>query len=216
MKEIFRLCLVLTLLTAISAGVLAYVSKKTAGPIAKALLEERMSAVRNVLPPFDNNPDKDKFVAKKSDGTDVVVYEGMKDGKVVGVAFAVVSHNGYSGDIEFMLGVNMDGIIQGIVILKQLETPGLGAKIQNSDFRDQYKGKSLENPQNWAVTKDGGTFVPITGATISSRAITAATVEGLRFFETIKGEIAVNNGGALTPGSEKKAGDTAGEEGVDR
>jgi len=75
------------------------------------------------------------------------------------------------------------------MVLNHLETPGLGAKIESEDFTAQYKGKSLENPELWEVTKDGGTFIPITGATISSRAITRAAAKGLILFQKHKEEI---------------------------
>ncbi len=189
MKEIIRLCFVLTLIAAVSAGVLAYVNEKTAEPIAKALLEEKMSAVRSVLPPYDNEPDKDMITIGLADGDSLEVYRGRKDGAVTGAAFAITSPDGYSGDIEFMIGVDGEGVMQGLMVLNHLETPGLGAKIETDAFRGQYKGKSLENPELWEVTKDGGTFVPITGATISSRAITRAAAKGLKLFEEHKAEI---------------------------
>ena len=187
MKEIFRLCFVLTIITAVSAGVLAYVNQQTAEPIARALLEEKMSAVRNVLPPYDNEPEKIEIVLAPEDTLEV--YRGLKDGTVTGAAFAIVAPDGYSGDIEFMIGVDGEGVMQGLMILKHLETPGLGAKIESEDFRGQYRGKSLENPELWEVTKDGGTFIPITGATISSRAITRASAKGLKLFQEHKAEI---------------------------
>ncbi len=189
MKEIIRLCFVLTLIAAVSAGVLAYVNEKTAEPIARALLEEKMSAVRNVLPPYDNEPDKDMITIGLADGDSLEVYRGRNGGEVTGAAFAVTSPDGYSGDIEFMIGVDVEGVMQGLMVLNHLETPGLGAKIESEDFRGQYKGKSLENPELWEVTKDGGTFIAITGATISSRAITRAASLGLKLFEEHKEEI---------------------------
>ncbi|MCK4550302.1 MAG: RnfABCDGE type electron transport complex subunit G, partial [Candidatus Krumholzibacteria bacterium] len=189
MKEIIRLCFVLTIIAAVSAGVLAYVNEKTAEPIAKALLEEKMSAVRSVLPPYDNEPDKDMITIGLADGDSLEVYRGQKDGAVTGAAFAITSPDGYSGDIEFMIGVDGEGVMQGLMVLNHLETPGLGAKIQNEDFRGQYKGKSLENPELWEVTKDGGNFIAITGATISSRAITRAAARGLKLFRVYKAEI---------------------------
>ena len=166
---------------------LAYVNQQTAEPIARALLEEKMSAVRNVLPPYDNEPEKIEIVLAPEDTLEV--YRGLKDGTVTGAAFAVVAPDGYSGDIEFMIGVDGEGVMQGLMILKHLETPGLGAKIESEDFRGQYRGKSLENPELWEVTKDGGTFIPITGATISSRAITRASAKGLKLFQEHKAEI---------------------------
>jgi len=189
MKEIVRLCFVLTVIAAVSAGVLAFVNEQTAEPIAKALLEEKMSAVRAVLPPFDNEPDKDMITIGKEDGTTVEIYRGRKDGAITGAAFVVTAPDGYSGDIEFMIGVDGEGVMQGLMVLKHLETPGLGAKIETDDFRGQYKGKSLTDPEIWEVTKDGGPFVPITGATISSRAVTRASAKGLEFFAEHKADI---------------------------
>ena len=183
MKEIIRLCFVLTIIAAVSAGVLAFVNQQTAEPIANALLEEKMSAVRTVLPPFDNEPDKDTVAIVAGEGDTIEVFRGRKDGVINGAAFAVVAPDGYSGDIEFMIGVDGEGVMQGLMVLKHLETPGLGAKIESPDFTDQYKGKSLGNPEVWEVTKDGGTFVSITGATISSRAITRAAALGLQLFK---------------------------------
>ncbi len=188
MKEIFRLCFVLTVIAAVSAGVLAFVSQKTKEPIEKSLLEEKMSAVRSVLPPFDNEPDKDTLVVREDDA-EVIFYRGRTDGKVVGAAFTVVAPNGYSGEIQIMVGVDTDGVVQGIEILQHLETPGLGAKIETPDFREQFKGKSLKEPEQWDVIKDGGTFKQITGATISSRAVAHAVARGLEFFKERCGEI---------------------------
>ncbi len=181
MKEVGRLCLVLTVLAAVSAGVLAFVSQKTAAPIENALREEMMSAVRKVLPPFDNDPDKDTRTV--GSGVDTVkVYRGRKDGVVVGAAFSVIAPNGYSGEIEIMVGVDTAGVVQGIEILRHRETPGLGAKIGGDEFKAGYSGRSLKDPETWDVIKDGGSFKQITGATISSRAVTHAVAWGLRFF----------------------------------
>lgn len=181
MKEIFRLCLVLTVIAAVSAGVLGFVSQKTAEPIRNALREEKMSAVRSVLPPFDNEPDDDKTTIGAGDEA-VEVYRGMKDGVVVGAAFPVVAPNGYSGEIEIMVGVDTAGVVTGIEILQHRETPGLGAKIETEEFRANFTGASLSDPETWDVMKDGGTFKQVTGATISSRAVTHAVARGLEFF----------------------------------
>ncbi|MBN1886161.1 MAG: RnfABCDGE type electron transport complex subunit G [Candidatus Krumholzibacteriota bacterium] len=192
MKEILRLCAVLTIIAAVSAGVLAYVSAKTEEPIRNALREETLSAVRSVLPPFDNKPDEDTVVLPvvfAGDTLETTFYRGRLGNAVVGAAFPVVSMDGYSGEIAIMVGVDTLGVVRGIEILRHLETPGLGAKIETEAFRLQYGGTSLEDPATWAVTKDGGTFVPITGATISSRAVTNAVAEGLRFFAAHRGEI---------------------------
>ena len=181
MKEILRLCFVLTVIAAVSAGVLAFVNQKTEEPIKNAMKEEEMSAVKSVLPPFDNEADKDTLTLK-DETTEYKFYRGRKEGGIVGVAFTVIAPNGYSGEIKVMVGVDTEGVVQGVQILDHRETPGLGAKIETAHFRDQYKGKSLAVPEVWDVIKDGGTFKHITGATISSRAVTHSIARALEFF----------------------------------
>ncbi len=181
MKEILRLCFVLTVIAAVSAGVLAFVDQKTEEPIKNAMKQEEMSAVKSVLPPFDNEADKDTLTLK-DETTEYKFYRGRKEGGIVGVAFTVIAPNGYSGEIKVMVGVDTEGVVQGVQILDHRETPGLGAKIETADFRDQYKGKSLADPEIWDVIKDGGTFKHITGATISSRAVTHSIARALEFF----------------------------------
>jgi electron transport complex protein RnfG len=122
-------------------------------------------------------------MVKIAAGADTVeCYRGRMGEAYVGVAFPVIAPNGYSGEIEIMVGVDTAGVVQGIAILQHRETPGLGAKIETEDFRNLYKNKSLSDPEVWDVTKDGGTFRQITGATISSRAVTHAVARGLEFF----------------------------------
>lgn len=188
MKEILRLCFVLTVISAVSAGVLAFVDQKTQVPIANALKAEEMAAVESVLPSFDNEADKDTLTCG-DESCSYKFYRGRMKGEIVGAAFTVVAPNGYSGDIKVMVGVDTAGVVQGIVILDHRETPGLGAKIETAGFRDQYKGKSLRDPATWDVAKDGGTFKQITGATISSRAVTHCVARALEFFEANRAKI---------------------------
>ncbi len=203
MKEILRLCFVLTVISAVSAGVLAFVDQKTQEPIANALKAEEMAAVESVLPPFDNEADKDTLICS-DELCDYKFYRGRMEGEIVGVAFTVIAPNGYSGDIKVMVGVDTAGVVQGIVVLDHRETPGLGAKIETAEFRDQYKGKSLKDPETWDVMKDGGTFKQVTGATISSRAVTHCVARALEFFGANRAKIL---------DLEKPAGEAAAESG---
>jgi electron transport complex protein RnfG len=204
MKEIIRLCLVLTVIAAVSAAVLAFVEQTTREPIAEALKAEEMAAIRSVLPPFDNEADKDTLTLS-DEASSYKFYLGRSEGVIIGAAFAVVAPNGYSGDIKVMVGVDTAGVVQGIEILNHRETPGLGAKIQTAEFRGQYEGKSLSDPEVWDVVKDGGTFRQITGATISSRAVTHCIARALEFFSARRSEI-------LGRGKGTEAPESAGEE----
>jgi electron transport complex protein RnfG len=193
MREIIRLCFVLTVIAAVSAGVLAFVDQKTQEPIASALKAEEMAAVESVLPPFDNEADKDTLTLG-DEACSYKFYRGRKGNVIVGAAFTIIAPNGYSGDIKVMVGVDTAGVVQGIEILDHRETPGLGAKIETAEFRNQYKGKSLANPDVWDVMKDGGTFKQITGATISSRAVTHCIARALEFFESNRAAILGSGG----------------------
>ncbi|HQJ09792.1 MAG TPA: RnfABCDGE type electron transport complex subunit G, partial [Deltaproteobacteria bacterium] len=98
------------------------------------------------------------------------------------------SDRGYSGDIRIMVGIEPTGKIISIAVTDQKETPGLGSKITEGWFLNQYKGKSLQNAK-WKVKKDGGDFEAISGATISPRAVTDAVRKGLEEYEQRKSKI---------------------------
>jgi electron transport complex protein RnfG len=186
MKDIARLVLVLTLIAAGAGLILSLVEAVTREPIAEQRRQQTLKALKAVLPPIDNAPDTDTVsltVGKDRKGRDVArtFYRGRKEGELAGVAFKVVAPEGYSGNIEIMVGVGAEGTVSGIEILSHAETPGLGDKIAQPGFKDQFKGQSLESA-DWRVKKDGGDFDQITGATISPRAVVGAVRAGLEFF----------------------------------
>jgi electron transport complex protein RnfG len=206
MKEIIRLCLVLTLIGAVCAAVMAFVDQKTKEPIEKSLAAEKMDAVKVVLPPCDNDLAKSTVTINDPDlQTELTFYVGRQGSVTVGAAFTTVARNGYGGDIEIMIGADTAGVVTGVEILRHAETPGLGAKITTPMFKGQFIGKSITNPSDWSVMKDGGTFKQITGATISSRAVTTAIANGLEFLDAHRAEIfgAREAGAAGTPAGGK-------------
>jgi len=208
MKEILRLCAVLTLIGAVCAAVMAFVDQKTKDPIEASLAAERMDAMKVVIPSSDNDLAKDAITIKDTDrAMEMTFYLGKKDGVPVGAAFVVVAPNGYSGDIEILVGVDTAGVVTGVEILKHAETPGLGSKIATPAFKDQYVGKSVKDPANWSLMKDGGPFKQITGATISSRAVTTAIASGLEFLDAHEAEVfgAPKTGAGTKPADAKPA-----------
>ena len=190
MKEILRLCYVLTLIGGVCAAVMAFVNQTTKAPIEKSLAGEKMDAVKVVMPPSDNDLAKDAVTIKDKDREmEITFYVGTKGGVAVGAAFVIIASGGYAGTIDLLVGVDTAGVVTGLEILKHAETPGLGSKIATPLFKDQYIGTSIKDPKQWAVAKDGGTFKQITGATISSRAVTTAIANGLEFLEAHKAEV---------------------------
>jgi len=194
MKEIGRLVLVLTLISAGAGLILALVEGVTRAPIAEQRRMEMVKALQAVLPGMDLAPDQDVVtlvVGQDKKGRDITraFYRGRQNGAISGVAFKVVAPDGYSGNIDILVGVLPDGIVQGVEILTHAETPGLGSKIQEDWFRSQFHGKSLAGA-DWRVKKDGGDFDQITGATISPRAVVGAIRKGLEFFRDHQAQIA--------------------------
>ncbi len=96
----------------------------------------------------------------------------------------IVEGTGYSSTIKTMVGVDQQGVITGVKILSQQETPGLGAKVEEilygetePWFTRQFKGKTASD--NIRVATAGGNIDSITGATISSRTVTNSINRGL-------------------------------------
>lgn len=186
MKDILRLIVVLTSLCIVSAIALAKIYDLTKGPIAYQKRLEVLRAIKTVLPPYENEPDRDTVklpigIDKRGEEAQRAFYRGRKDGRLTGVAFEVISREGYGGDIELMVGILANGTVNGVEVLSHLETPGLGAKITKGKFKDRFKNRNLSNTK-WAVKKDAGDVDGITGATISSRAVIKAVKEGLEFY----------------------------------
>jgi Na+-translocating ferredoxin:NAD+ oxidoreductase subunit G len=185
--NIARLALVLTLIAAGAGLILSLVERSTREPIAEQRRQETLRALQAVLPAADNAPDSDHqtlLIGKDKRGREVsrTFYRGRQAGQINGIAFKVVAPDGYSGNIEIMVGVTPDGTVHGVEILSHAETPGLGDKIEARWFKEQFAGRNLDNA-DWRVKKDGGGFDQITGATISPRAIVTAVRGGLEFFQ---------------------------------
>lgn len=126
-----------------------------------------------------------------------------RDGKTTAVVVPVVARDGYSGDIELIVGVRADGRISGVRALSHRETPGLGDKVDpgKSDWIHSFRGRSLGNPpaEGWAVRKDGGVFDQFTGATITPRAVVAATRRALVFVQENRDRLFAKPDGATPP-----------------
>ena len=113
------------------------------------------------------------------------IYLAKQAGKVVAAIIPATARDGYSGDIDLIVGVNADGSVAGVRVLTHKETPGLGDKVDlaKSDWVLDFDGRSLDNPtpDGWAVKKDNGVFDAFTGATITPRAVVATTRRVLEY-----------------------------------
>jgi len=184
MKDILKLGGILLLVTAIAGAALSMVNAITKPRIElqkKMILETALLAA---LPTADKNA----IIKVEQDGD--VYYKGYAHADTTGlVGYAFVAYGtGYSSVIETMVGVDSTGAVTGSSVIAQKETPGLGTKVEEirygeekSWFQIQFLGKRYGS---LAVDKDGGDIHSITGATISSRAVTNSIKDGLLKLET--------------------------------
>ena len=124
---------------------------------------------------------------------DVMVYRVYSDSQPVAALFAVTARDGYAGPIRILVGIEYDGTVTGIRILKHRETPGLGDRIVSarSDWVFQFDGRSLSDPklERWALKTDGGMFDQLSGASVTPRAVIKAVRETLIYFAARRDEI---------------------------
>ena len=164
-ESMARLVIVLFAVTAIVAFLLGLVDFITRDKIAaniKAKTDAAMSAVLSAdeYTALDTYADESGIVNSIYKATDA-------SGNLLGYV-SEVSPSGFGGAINMVVGVDTTGAVTGISIVKMTETSGLGDNASNSSFREQYVGKT----GTIAVDKDGGEIVALTGATVTSRAVT--------------------------------------------
>jgi len=164
-----NMVLSLTLISIGASACLGFVYQMTKAPIELSILNKKLEAIKQVVPEFDNNPDDEMYRLATTDGDSLDVYPAKKGADTVGFAVLTYTKKGFSGNINMMAGFKTDGTIVNITVLDHKETPGLGTKMTEPEFKDQFKEK---NPGDFAlkVKKDGGPVDAITAATISSRA----------------------------------------------
>jgi len=184
-KESTLLNMVVSLLiiTAVSSTSLGFLHQLTKVPKAAAEKIKQNFAIQKVLPEHDNEASADAYEIDSFDGGEpLTCYPAIRNGEVTGIAVNTWTMNGYSGLVRLMVGFDRAGNIINISVLEQKETPGLGTKMADAEFKDQFKGK---NPyrNNLAVKKDHGEIDAITAATISSRAFSDAVMRAYKSLE---------------------------------
>ena len=170
MESTFKnMALSLTIISLVASACLGFVYEFTKKPIELSVLNKKLNAIKQVVPEFTNNPNNDMYRLPTGDGDSLEIYPARKDSVIVGYAVNTYTSKGFSGNISLMAGFKPDGTIINISVLEQKETPGLGNKMTEPKFKDQFLDK---NPAEFAlkVKKDGGPVDAITAATISSRA----------------------------------------------
>jgi electron transport complex protein RnfG len=189
MREMIKMIVVLTILSCFSGGVLAYLRNSTQDRIDNQVLEfVKGPAVRTIFEDAGNNPIADRFTLKDGD-VDRTFFVGIYNGEPRGVAFET-SGKGYGGDVGVMVGIDVkDDKLLGVNVTTHSETPGMDAQTKTDpSFMAQFKGLPVK--ESYKVTQDGGSINALSGATITSRAVSAAATEADQIYEKLKPEIA--------------------------
>jgi len=154
----------------------------------KAELDRQLLVVLADLD-YDNDPASDvASVVDERLGTDspVLIYRARRNQEPAGIAITSVAPDGYSGDIQLLVGVDVEGKILGTRVLEHRETPGIGDRIERrrSDWITSLDQRTLNEPaiDRWHTRKPAGAFDAITGATITSEAVLASTRRVLQWF----------------------------------
>jgi electron transport complex protein RnfG len=181
-SNFINMVVTLLIVTVIAALALGGVYTLTKEPIALAKKAKLESAIKAVVPEFDQL--RTEKVPVGDGGDSMKMYVALQGDQVVGTAIETFTMKGFSGRVELMVGFLQDGTIENTAVLMHKETPGLGDKMEKkkSDFSVQFNGK---NPANYKlkVKKDGGDVDAITAATISSRAFCDAVQRAYEVFE---------------------------------
>jgi len=189
MNRFIKIPLTLAIITFLSSGLLMLSEYMTHEKIAEQKKLILLQSLKQLIPDelHDNDLTQNTKLINEPEllghRKPQNMYIGKKNNKITVLAIPVTARNGYSGDIDLIVGIKTTGEITAVKILEQHETPGLGDLIEanKSDWLMQFPQKSIDNPQanKWKVKRDGGMFDQITGATITPRAVVAAVKQTL-------------------------------------
>ena len=182
-KYLIKLTVTLFLTCVVVAGALGAVNMVTKDKIAAINLEKTQTAMKAVVADPDNSTFSDALAlsddmtaaALAGGGTLTEAYEVLVGGAPAGHALKIVA-SGSQGNIEMMVGLDAEGAVTGVSVVKHAETAGIGTKVVDNEpnnkgvpVLDQFVGKSAAD----APLNVGSNVDAITGATVSTKGITA-------------------------------------------
>ena len=193
MKEMIKNTAILLVITVVAGLVLGLVYQVTKNPIAVQEARKKQEACQEVFQDaasFDTLEVKAVNASEWADegymqeSIDEVMSALDSSGNLLGYVITVTTKEGYGGDIQFTLGIRMDGTVNGMSILSISETAGLGMRADEV-LKPQFDGKQVEK---FEYTKSGAVsenqIDAISGATITTNAVTNGVNAGLYYFRT--------------------------------
>lgn len=198
MKEVIKNTFIMLIITIVAGGILGFVYDSTKDVIAKQEEEKKILAYKTVFEDADNFNElsievddslKNSFVEAgfAAEDIDGLVVAKNAAGENLGYILLITTHEGYGGDISFTMGVRNDGTLNGISLLSISETAGLGmeaGKVLVPQFKDR-KATQFTYTKTGALQPDE--IDAISGATITTNAITNGVNLGLYYFNEFLG-----------------------------
>ena len=182
-KSIVKAIAAIFVITLVMGAALGVVYNVTKDPIAETNEKAKQEAYETVYPTADRVVVSDELdytalndLLHQFTSEDITLDEfGMAvdaSNNALGYVITVTNSTGYGGDIQMMIGIDFNGIIQGISFLTLNETVGFGMEAQNEEFINQFVGKDVDS---FSYTKTGSTspseIDAISGATITTSAV---------------------------------------------
>lgn len=196
MKEMMKNTGILLAITLIAGLLLGLVYQVTKNPIAEQEAKAKQEACQEVFADaasfgmigVESVADVDWSEAGYAqESIDEVMEAKDASGELLGYVITVTTKEGYGGDIQFSIGVRLDGTLNGMSILSISETAGLGMQAEDV-LKPQFADKNVEK---FAYTKNGAAadneIDAISGATITTNAVTNGVNAGLYYFQTVLG-----------------------------
>lgn len=169
----------LFVICAVVTALLAGTNLLTRDVIAAQALAAEEASRRVVLPEAESFAER----TLTADGAEISYYEGLDaSGAPVGAVF-VTGAKGYGGEVSVMTGLDNGGAVRGVVILSHEETPGLGANAENESFLGQYSGGTGPFSVVKSAPAGENQVEALTGATVTSTAVTEAVNQAVSYFE---------------------------------
>ncbi len=171
MNKILKNALILMAFSLVLGFVLGAVYKITEPVIAEATLRKEMEAYKVVFENADTfvetTVDADAAAKVMADGgfPDEInkAFEAVDaSGNCIGYVVQLTTKDGYSGGIVMVVGITLDGTVNGFSVTAHSETSGLGTKAFDPAYADQFKGIPAADVSGVAT---------ISGATLTSTAV---------------------------------------------
>lgn len=191
MKEMMKNTGILLAITLIAGLLLGLVYQVTKEPIAEQEAKAKQEACQEVFQDAASfamiGVETMTVEGYAQESIDEVMEAKDASGELLGYVITVTTKEGYGGDIQFSIGVRLDGTVNGMSILSISETAGLGMQAEDV-LKPQFAGKQVEK---FTYTKNGAAadneIDAISGATITTNAVTNGVNAGLYYFQTVLG-----------------------------